>query len=95
MRRGRQRLLLSELKRNYKQKKERPETPLLSRVSLHAARIRLHHPVTGEPMTVEAEVPKDFGLALKNLRRFRALALPEPAALTPERSRPYDRPEGK
>jgi RluA family pseudouridine synthase len=65
---------LSQVKRKYKAKKDRPELPLIGRVSLHAAGIALPHPVTGEPVRIEAEPPKDFELALKYLRRFRELA---------------------
>lgn len=70
---GQESFLLSAVKRGYKAKKDRPELPLIGRVSLHARRIGLPHPITGEPVTIEAEVPKDFELSLKYLRRFRAL----------------------
>jgi len=71
---GRDGLYLSELKPRYKHKKDRPERPLLGRLSLHAARIALAHPITGEPLAIEAPLPKDFEISLKNLRRYRALS---------------------
>ena len=70
---GRDGLFLSQLKRGYKKKKDRPERPLLGRLSLHARRIELSHPLRGERMGIEADVPKDMELALKYLRKFRAL----------------------
>lgn len=70
---GREGLYLSELKRNYKRKKDLPERPVLGRLSLHARRIELSHPVRGDRMEIEAEAPKDFNLALKYLRKYRAL----------------------
>ena len=66
-------VLLSELKPGYKSKKGRPERPLIGRLSLHARRIALAHPITGEPLSVEAPRPKDFEITLKNLRKFRKL----------------------
>jgi 23S rRNA pseudouridine1911/1915/1917 synthase len=70
---GRERLNLSELKPGYKFKKDLPERPILGRLSLHAAGIRLRHPVSGETIAVEAPLPKDFSLALKYLRKYRPL----------------------
>jgi 23S rRNA pseudouridine955/2504/2580 synthase/23S rRNA pseudouridine1911/1915/1917 synthase len=70
---GQSEFRLSTLKRRYKQKRDRPEIPLIARVSLHAAAIALSHPITGEPVEVRAPAPKDFELTLKNLRRYREL----------------------
>jgi RluA family pseudouridine synthase len=70
---GREALYLSELKPGYKRKKDQEERPLLSRVSLHAARIAFTHPVSGEPVAVEAGMPKDLLLALKYLRKYREI----------------------
>ncbi|MHC4469570.1 MAG: RluA family pseudouridine synthase [Planctomycetota bacterium] len=70
---GREALFLSELKPGYKRKKDQPERPLIGRVSLHAERLVLTHPVTGERVEIEAPLPKDLTLALKYLRKFRAL----------------------
>jgi len=70
---GRKSFLLSSVKPRYKQKKDRPEKPLIDRVSLHARRIALTHPVSGERVEIETGPPRDFELALKYLRRFRPL----------------------
>lgn len=63
-------LLLSELKKGYKQKKDRPERPLIGRLALHAESLTLDHPVTGQPVTIVAPVPEPFELGLKYLRKF-------------------------
>ncbi|MCI0343155.1 MAG: RluA family pseudouridine synthase [Planctomycetales bacterium] len=45
------------------------EAPLLSRVALHARRLRFRHPGTGAPVEVEAPVPEDLGRVLAELRK--------------------------
>jgi RluA family pseudouridine synthase len=61
-------LLLSEFKPHYK-RKPGPERPLIARLALHAQSLTLDHPTTGQPITITADLPKDFTLALKHLRR--------------------------
>jgi RluA family pseudouridine synthase len=63
-------LFLSRLKRDYRPKKTQPERPLIGRVALHAERLRLPHPVTGQPLAIAAPWPKDLAVAVKYLRRF-------------------------
>lgn len=63
-------LLLSGLKRGYKGRDE--EKPLVDRLALHASRLTVQHPLTREPVTFEAPLPHEFGLALKYLRKFAA-----------------------
>jgi RluA family pseudouridine synthase len=65
-------LLLSELKRGYQPKKNQPERPLISRLTLHAHRIAFPLPGQEEPFAVEAPLPKDFQLLLKMLRKYRS-----------------------
>lgn len=62
-------LLLSSVKRGYR-KKDEPETPLIGRLSLHAARIAFRSPARVEKVTVEAPLPHDFEVALKQLRKW-------------------------
>lgn len=62
-------LLLSELKPSYRPRQGRPERPLLERLSLHAARLSFTAP-SGERVTVEAPLPKDLEVALKQLRKY-------------------------
>jgi RluA family pseudouridine synthase len=63
---------LSELKgKSYKTGKHSDgERPLMERTSLHAARLRLDHPHTGERMEFRAELPKDFSALLSQIRKW-------------------------
>ena len=74
---GRQ-LFLSRLKRDYDLKPGRVERPLISTLALHAEKLSLDHPVTGQPVVITAPWPKDLTVAVKYLRRY---ALPSGAAL--------------
>jgi 23S rRNA pseudouridine1911/1915/1917 synthase len=63
-------LALSEIKRNYRPKRGRAESPLIDRLTLHAHRLSfpdengaLHH--------VEAPLPKDFSRILKQMAKVR------------------------
>jgi len=51
-------------------RKSAEETPLIARTALHAARLQLDHPRTGERLPFDASLPKDFALALKALRKW-------------------------
>jgi 23S rRNA pseudouridine1911/1915/1917 synthase len=46
--------------------------PLLNRQALHAHRLRISHPVSGEKMEFEAALPMDLERTLEVLRRWRA-----------------------
>lgn len=63
---------LSEIKgKSYKSgKHSEEERPILDRTSLHSARLRLDHPVTGERMEFKTELPKDFAALLSQLRKW-------------------------
>jgi RluA family pseudouridine synthase len=63
-------LLLSQVKSKYKAKDEEPERPLLDRPALHAEKLTLARPATGEKLTIEAPWPKDLTVALKYLRKY-------------------------
>lgn len=63
-------LWLSRLKRDYHLKAGQEERPLIGRLALHAEKLSLTHPVTGQSIAIEAPWPKDFTVALKYLRRF-------------------------
>jgi 23S rRNA pseudouridine1911/1915/1917 synthase len=43
--------------------------PRVPRLMLHAWRLTLPHPVSGEPLRLEAPIPTDFATALEALRR--------------------------
>lgn len=68
----REQFLLSEVKgKKYKSGKfTEEERPLMERTSLHAARLRLQHPVTGEMMEFKSELLKDFTAVLSQLRKW-------------------------
>ena len=66
-------LSLSQLKSSYRPKWSEPERPLMGRVALHAERLDITHPVTGQPLTLAAEWPKDLRVTLKYLRMFSGL----------------------
>ncbi|HOY03841.1 MAG TPA: RluA family pseudouridine synthase [Saprospiraceae bacterium] len=63
---------LSEIKgKSYKSgKHSEEERPLMERTSLHAARLRLDHPATGERVEFQTELPKDFAAVLNQLRKW-------------------------
>lgn len=61
-------LLLSDLKRGYKGRED--EKPLLDRLALHASGLTLVHPETREPVTLQAPWPREFEVALKQLRKY-------------------------
>jgi len=63
-------LLLSDLKSDYRLKAGKTERPLISTVALHAERLEIVHPVTGQPVVITADWPKDFAVAAKYLRRY-------------------------
>lgn len=61
-------LRLSALKRGYKGRAH--ERPLIRDLALHLIHLTVKHPVSRESMTFASDLPKDFQLALKNLRKF-------------------------
>ncbi len=72
--------LLSEIKRGFRKKPGRSETPLIGRLTLHAAEIAFprpdralaeHEPAAPELVRVESPLPKDFALALRQLAKVR------------------------
>jgi len=63
-------LWLSRLKADYRLKEGRTERPLISRVALHAERLTLAHPATGEAVTITSPWPKDLKVAVKYLRQY-------------------------
>jgi 23S rRNA pseudouridine1911/1915/1917 synthase len=60
---------LSQIKPGYRLKGE--EKPLLSRTALHAARLSISHPGSGQVVSFEAELPKDMRVVLNYLRKFK------------------------
>ena len=77
---GTRRLFLSQLKRGYRPKPGEEERSLTPRMALHAWRLELPHPVSGEPFVAEAPWPRDIEVALKHLRRHSPPERPGPHA---------------
>jgi len=67
---GGKNLWLSRLKKDYRLKPGRDERPLLGRAALHFEELGLQHPLTGAPLAIKSELPKDFKVALKYLRQY-------------------------
>lgn len=61
-------LLLSGLKRGYKGRAE--ERPLIAGLALQAWSLELRHPESRERIGWQLPIPKDFAIALRNLRKF-------------------------
>lgn len=66
-------LLLSRLKSGYRLKPDKIEKPLIDRVALHAAELKLPHPLTGSEVVITSPWPKDLTVAVKYLRRYAAV----------------------
>jgi 23S rRNA-/tRNA-specific pseudouridylate synthase len=62
-------ILLSQYKSGYRPSRNTSERPLISRLTLHSVRLALEHPATGQAVTFEAPLPKDFSATLNQLRR--------------------------
>lgn len=67
---GGEQILLSFYKRGYRTSQRHAERPLISRLTLHAARISFVHPGTGQPVAFEAPLPKDLRATLQQLGRL-------------------------
>lgn len=65
-------LLLSEIKPGFRSKDAEAEKPLLHRLALHCAALEFPTGVGSERMRVEAPLPKDLEVVLKQLRKHRA-----------------------
>jgi RluA family pseudouridine synthase len=67
---GGEAVLLSSYKPNYRPSARRPERPLIERLTLHALRIALEHPTSGQTLTFESAVPKDLRATINQLARL-------------------------
>lgn len=64
-------VLLSEVKqKGFRLAKFADEQPIMSRCTLHAFRLELQQPTTGEPLVFEAQPPKDFRALLTQLEKW-------------------------
>ncbi|MBK7407510.1 MAG: RluA family pseudouridine synthase [Saprospirales bacterium] len=72
---GREGFLLSEIKgRRFRLGKFEEERPLMTRVTLHAHRLRFRHPTSGAFLEFESPWPKDFGAVVNQLRKWALLS---------------------
>ena len=62
---------LSQMKRNYRPSKTRPEAPVIDRLTLHAQSLKFHPSSESEPLEIEAPLPVDFERFLRCLRKYR------------------------
>lgn len=69
-------LLLSRMKTDYRLREGEEEKPLIGRVALHALRLSLAHPDSGEEVSIEAPWPKDLTVGVKYLRKFDSTGAP-------------------
>ena len=58
---------LSQIKRKYRRSHSREEKALLNRQALHAYKLEFVHPLNGNNITVEAEMPKDMKAVIYQL----------------------------
>lgn len=75
---GAEALYLSQIKSGYKPSGRKAERPLIERVSLHAASLRLVHPANGQEMTIESPLPKDLATTLRQLSKYAPLRRSSP-----------------
>ncbi|MEM6806578.1 MAG: pseudouridine synthase, partial [Bacteroidota bacterium] len=65
-------IFLSKLKRNYKANNRREEKALNHGYLLHAHSLKFQHPKSGKEVEFSTEVPKNFEVVLKMLRKYNA-----------------------
>jgi 23S rRNA pseudouridine955/2504/2580 synthase/23S rRNA pseudouridine1911/1915/1917 synthase len=63
-------IYLSQHKRGYRPTKGEEERPLIARLTLHAHKLTITHP-SGQPMTFEAPLPKDFRATIAQISKAR------------------------
>ncbi len=61
---------LSMIKRGYRYKKDEAPRPLISRLSLHCARLNFTDPLSGEERSFNADIPGDMRALIKSLDRW-------------------------
>ena len=80
-------VMLSRFKAGFRLKRGDRERPLIARLTLHALRVGFARPSDGQPMEVEAPLPKDFRATLEALRKWAAVRRPKsttrPAPIVP------------
>jgi hypothetical protein len=67
---GGEAVFLSSFKRNYKVKPSEKEKPLISRLALHLQSMSLSISANEEQKTFNCDLPADFQLIIKQLRKY-------------------------
>ncbi len=63
-------VFLSDFKKNFKQGRFKEERALIGSLALHSRQLSLTHPRSNKEMLFEAELNKEFSVALKQLRKY-------------------------
>lgn len=67
---NREEFFVSSVKRRFNVAKNEDERPLMNRQTLHASKLTFDHPVTGERLSFEAPLQKDFKAICQVLRKY-------------------------
>ncbi|MBL0333004.1 MAG: RluA family pseudouridine synthase [Chlorobiota bacterium] len=70
---NRSNFLLSTLKRGFRTGKYSEESPIISRLTLHAQKLSINHPITNERITFESELPRDLKALIQQLSKLRRI----------------------
>ncbi len=70
---GVRQLFLSQIKAGYRRSRGEVERPLLDRLALHATRLRLRSPATGNDVVIESPLPRDIQTTLRQLQKTAGL----------------------
>lgn len=65
-------IFLSSFKADYKPKEGHPETPIISRLPLHANKMTFEPSPSSGKLTIEAPIPKDMERLIKLIRKYKA-----------------------
>ena len=60
---------LSDIKRKYRRKDERPEKALLERHALHASALSFEHPISSKTIDLSSDLPKDMKAVIYQLNK--------------------------
>lgn len=66
-------IMLSDFKRKYRASGRKDEQPINHGYLLHALSLMFTHPTSGETMTLEAPLPKNFEVCLKVLGKYNSI----------------------
>lgn len=71
---AREAFFLSQLKgRKFNIGKNEDEHPLISRLTLHALKLKIKHPDSGDEMEFQAQIPKDLNAVISQLKKWNSV----------------------